>query len=167
MKTTTAIMFVIAFTTSLLSNAGETPRPSLDRAAREAIIAAANQAIQRHMKGDQQERKGTEIAQAFWGDTIARLKPLRVRDDKVNVFIALKEDATTEEGLYVSLPISSYAPGVDRRFLVFEKLTQPGDKDFGALYRCKLRKAQGSPANRSQPTRSETNQTSPAAGSGG
>ena len=142
MKTSTAVTLVIAFTTSLLSHAGEPPRPSLDRAAREAIITAANQAVQKHMKSAQEAQKRTEIAKESWGDSIARLKPLRVRDDRVNIFIVLKEDETAEEGLYVSYPISSYAPGMDRRFLLFKKLTQSGDRGFGEVYQCKLRKDQ-------------------------
>jgi hypothetical protein len=169
MKTLTTITLVIGFAASLLSHAGEPPGPSLegsslDRAKREAIIAAANQAVQKHMKGDQQERKGTEIEKEFWGEAIARLKPLRVRDDRVNVIIILKEDETTEECLYVSNPISSYAPGTDKRFLLFEKLTQPGDRAFGSIYRCKLRKTPDGAADRSQLLPSETNRTSSAAG---
>jgi ribosomal protein L31E len=142
MKTTIAITLAIGFATSLLSGAGETPRPRLDRTARESIIAAANQAIQKHMKVDRQERKGTEIAKALWGEAITRLKPLRVRDDKVNVFIVLQEDEATEAGLYVSIVFSSYAPGVDKRFVEFEKMSQPEDKAFGILYWCRLTKAQ-------------------------
>jgi hypothetical protein len=165
-KTVTIITLVIGFAASLSSHAGEPLSPSLDRGKREAIIAAATQAIQKHMKGNQQERKGTEISKDLWGEAIADLKPLRVRDDKVNVFIVLKEDESAEEGLYVSIPISSYAPGTDKRFLLFEKLTQAGDRGFGEIYQCKLRKAQpGGPANGRQPIRSETNRTSGAAGS--
>jgi len=145
---------VIAFTTALLCHAGELSRPALDRAAREAIITAANQAFQKHVQSAQEARKGTEIAKESWGDSIAHLKPLRVRDDRANIFIVLKEDEAAEEGLYVSIPISSYAPGMDKRFVLFETLTQPGDKAFGQLYYCKLRKAQPSePPNAAPPHR--------------
>ena len=154
MKTSTAVTLVTVFTTAILCHAGEPSRPSLDRAAREAIITAANQAFQKHVQSAQEARKGTEIAKESWGDSIAHLKPLRVRDDRANIFIVLKEDETTEEGLYVSIPISSYAPGMDKRFVLFETLTQPGDKAFGQLYYCKLRKAQPSePPNAAPPHR--------------
>ena len=69
----------------------------------------------------------------------------------MNVFIVLKEDATTEEGLYVSNPISSYAPGVDDKFVRFEKLTQSGDASWGALYDCKLKKARAEGAKNGIP----------------
>jgi hypothetical protein len=138
MKPLILISFVMAIAAALLSQAGE--GPALDRAAREALIAAANQAVRQHMQSAPQERHGVEIAKAFWGPPIASLKPLRVRDDLCNVFIVLTEDATTETGLYVSNPISSYAPGHDQRWLLCEKLTQPGDRAFGELFRCKIRK---------------------------
>src|ERR1051326_4946039 len=85
--------------------------------------------------------KGPEIAKALWADSIARLKPLRVRADFWhNVFIVLKEDETSEEGLYVRNTISSYLPGHDTRFLLFEKLTDSGDDiRLGEIYHCKLR----------------------------
>jgi hypothetical protein len=142
LKTATIITLIIGFAALLSSHAEESPGPSLGRAQREAIIAAANQAVKKHLKGDQQERKGTEISKNLWGEAIADLKPLRVRNDRVNVFIVLKDDECAEEGLYVSIPISSYARGMDKRFLLFEKLTQAGDKGFGEIYLCKLTKAQ-------------------------
>jgi hypothetical protein len=142
MKTSAAITLVIGVTAALLSNAGDPPKPSLDRAARQAIISAANKAVHKHMTRDQRVPKGPEISKKLWGDAIARLKPLRVLNDRVNVFIVLEEDEEGQEGLYVSTPISSYAPGADERFLRFEKLSEAGDKAFGQLYRCKLRKSQ-------------------------
>jgi hypothetical protein len=58
------------------------------------------------------------------------------------VFIVMREDETTEQGFYVSIPISSYAPGHDERFLRFKELTQPGDLAFGRIYECKMKKPQ-------------------------
>lgn len=67
---------------------------------------------------------------------------MRVVDDRVNVFIVMREDETSEEGFYVSVPISSYAPGQDERFLMFNALTEPGDNTFGQIYECRVRKPQ-------------------------
>jgi hypothetical protein len=135
----TAVALALAFTASLISCAKKPIGPSLDRAAREAIINSACKAVQSAVKGD--TKTGNEIPRESWGETISKLHPLRVRNDRIHIFIVLKEDATTEEGLYVSNPISSYAPGVDDRFVRFEKLTQSGDADWGELYECKLKKA--------------------------
>ncbi len=45
----------------------------------------------------------------------------------------------------MSVPFSSYAPGLGDRFLLFEELSQPGDQAFGKLYQCKLKKLQPTP----------------------
>jgi hypothetical protein len=131
---------VLMVAASLVSNAGETAGLSLDRVARQEIIVAADQAVRKHVRISPYDRNGDTIGQEYWGEAIARLKPLRVYNDKMNVVIVLKDNETTEEGLYVSVPFSSYAPGQPPRFLVFEKLTQPEDKTFGEIYRCKLAK---------------------------
>ena len=135
----TAATLALAFTASLLSCAKEPPGLAFDRTAREAIIESACRAVRSEVKRD--PGTGDEVSKELWGGMISKLHPLRVRNDRMNVFIVLKEDATTEEGLYVSNPISSYAPGVDDKFVRFEKLTQSGDADWGALYDCKLKKA--------------------------
>ncbi len=54
--------------------------------------------------------------------------------------IVLAEDDRAEQGLYVSIPYSSYAPGHDDRFAAFELLTRPGDGGFGGLYRYRIKK---------------------------
>ncbi len=133
---------VLTLLGSLVCGAGERARPSLDRVARERIVAGANQAIHKHFTGGTNAGNEKLIAKEIWGEAISALKPVRVLNDKVNVFIVLKEDATTEEGLYVSIPISSYAPGMDKRFLQFEKISERGDKAFGMLYWCRLAKVQ-------------------------
>jgi hypothetical protein len=125
---------------SLLCHADEQAKPALDGVARERIVAGANQAIHKHITGGQNAGNEKLISKENWGEAISALKPLRVLNDRVNVFIVLKEDATTAEGVYVSIPISSYAPGVDKRFLQFEKMSEPDDKAFGVLYWCKLTK---------------------------
>ena len=117
-----------------------TEAPCLSKTDREAIIVAANQAVHKHMTSGRTEHRGMEIPRSLWGTAIEQLHPLRVLNDRVNVFIVMREDRTTEEGFYVSIPISSYAPGHDERFLMFKDLTQSGDKAFGRLYECKLKK---------------------------
>ncbi|MEJ7636424.1 MAG: hypothetical protein WKF75_00150 [Singulisphaera sp.] len=54
--------------------------------------------------------------------------------------IVLRDVDGAEEGLYVSIPISSYAPTLGDRFSVLEMLSQPDDTTFGTLYRYKLKK---------------------------
>jgi hypothetical protein len=106
---------------------------SLDAAQRQAIVEAANKASHEHMMNRGEGPRDDEIAEKSWGEAIAKLKPLRVRFDRVNVAIVLWEDPKTEEGLYVSVPISSYAPR-ETDFLLWKKLTQPDEKTFGQLY---------------------------------
>ena len=115
--------------------------PPLSRAQRVQIVTAAQQAIHRFVHLDPKERRGDQIPRRFWGAAIARLQPVRVVNDRMNVMIVLGEDVKQEHGLYVSVPISSYAPGYDGRFAVFEKLSQPQDKVLGVLYRYRLRTA--------------------------
>ncbi len=115
--------------------------PTPNKLDREAIVAAANQAIRTYLKGDPKLRRGDEIPEESWGEAILRLKPLRVRNDRVNVAIVLRYADGVEEGLYVSIPISSYAPMVGDRFTVLEKLSEPDDRTFGTLYRYKLKEA--------------------------
>ncbi len=160
------IFTALTFPESLLCHAGEPAQPVLDRAARERIIAGANAAVHKHLTGAPNAGNEPLISKELWGEAISALKPLRVVNDRVNVFIVLKEDATTEEGLYVSNPISSYAPGLDKRFLEFEKVSDPGDHTFGSLYRCKLAKIKpAGAANATPPNRAGTKAPSSAPGS--
>jgi hypothetical protein len=66
------------------------------------------------------------------GDAITKLKPIRVRDDRVNVAIVLSEAGGVEEGLYVSVPISSYAPQAGD-FAVLERVGDATNPTFGHL----------------------------------
>jgi hypothetical protein len=117
--------------------------PSLNKRERAAIIREANQAIHKHLRTtDPQKRRGQEIARAFWGAAIRRLKPVRVYEDRANVAIVLKENAKAEEGLYVTIPISSYAPGFDERFSSFVRLSQRNEGISGELYRYVIKKEQ-------------------------
>ncbi len=117
--------------------------PKLDKAEREAIVEEANRTIcthlesdltSTHLKYDLGQRPGKVIAKDQWGEAIARLKPIRVREDRVNVAIVLQEKDGIEAGLYVISPISSVRPRVGDPFLEFKKLGEPDDKCFGQLY---------------------------------
>ena len=107
---------------------------SLAESGRVAIVTAANRAVQAHMTSEGKQPQGDDINHEFWGDAISQLEPVRVYDDRVNVAIVLRSDAEGEEGLYVSIPISSYAPQAGDGFTVFEMLSKPEDKAFGSLY---------------------------------
>jgi hypothetical protein len=117
--------------------------PSPEKRERAAIIREASRAIHKHVRPtDPAKRRGQDIGREFWGPAIRRLKPVRVYDDRVNVAIVLKENAREEEGLYVTIPISSYAPGFDERFSSFVQLSQTRDGTLGELYRYKMEKKQ-------------------------
>jgi hypothetical protein len=104
--------------------------PKLGQAEREAIVAAANEAI----KGEKNPLKPDDIPAARWGDAITKLNPVSVRTDQLNVAIVMAEKDGVEEGLYVSIPISSYAPTSADGFEVFEQLSADQDHSFGRLY---------------------------------
>ena len=89
-----------------------------DQAEREAIVAAATLALNKHVRGERKKESPDEIDPAHWGEAITKLKPLRVRNDRINIAIVLAVNAGVEEGLYISNPISSYAAGVGDRFQV-------------------------------------------------
>ena len=109
--------------------------PELNQAQRKAIVAAANQALKKY---ERKKEAPDNIDAASWGEAIAKLKPIRVRNDRVNVAIVLSEKDGVEEGLYVSIPISSYAAQVGDRFALMTKLSTEKDKSFGTLYHYKL-----------------------------
>ena len=116
------------------------PTRALSQQERAAVVRDANRAIHQYLHGDVKVRKGDQIPRRFWGDAILHLRPVRVFSDSLNVAIVLREDDTAEQGLYVTVPISSYAPGQDRRFAAFERLSAPEDKSFGELYRYSIQK---------------------------
>lgn len=55
-------------------------------------------------------RKDGNVVTEDWPAAIRALRPLRVYSDRVNVVIALSRERGVEQGLYVSVPISSYLP---------------------------------------------------------
>jgi hypothetical protein len=137
------ISFVTLTITFYPAFAGEdTPRdivPKLNQAQREAIVKAASQAIAKHVKAERKKEVPDEIDVAFWGEAIAKLKPIRVRNDRINLAIVLGEKDGVEEGLCISIPISSYLPRVGDRFTHLTRLS--GDKEHltGTLYHYKLK----------------------------
>ncbi len=117
---------------------GSGDKPRLTREEREAIIRGAQKAVQQHYMSD--NKAGKYIAKEHWGEAIAALKPVGVYNDHANVAIVLRDDGKTEEGLYIVMLISSYAPGVDGRFQVLEKLSGADEKGAGTLYRYRIKK---------------------------
>lgn len=106
---------------------------SLDANQRQAIVHAANLASIQQRASREAGASRKEIAETSFGETIAKLKPLRVRFDRLNVAIVLQEDKKTEEGLYVYVPDSSYAPR-ETDFLTLKKLSQLKDERPGRIY---------------------------------
>ena len=119
--------------------------PDLSAEERTAVIAAANETVRKFVQMDPQSRPTNGIPERIWSAALSRLKPMRVVGGLVNVMIVMKDDNDTEEGFYVISPASSYWPGADNRFALFEKLSQPEDKSFGSIYHYRIRKAKNSP----------------------
>ena len=57
-----------------------------------------------------EQEPSDEIAKKYWTDEIKRLKPIRVYRHRGNIVVVQKASANREEGLYISIMISSYAP---------------------------------------------------------
>jgi hypothetical protein len=57
-----------------------------------------------------EQEPSDEIAKKYWTDEIKRLKPIRVYRHRGNIVVVQKASANWEEGLYISIMISSYAP---------------------------------------------------------
>jgi hypothetical protein len=51
-----------------------------------------------------------EIAKKYWTDEIKMLEPIRVYRHRGNIVVVQRASANWEEGLYISIMISSYAP---------------------------------------------------------
>ena len=135
---TVVVLLMIAVMMFHVSHAGEAAvstvksrAKALSQEQREAIVAAANKAYKLHVNGPRKNDAPDVIDKDHWGDAIAKLKPIRVRDDRVNIAIVLAEKDGVEEGLYASLPISSYIPN---RYAEMLKLSTREDKSFGTLF---------------------------------
>jgi len=57
-----------------------------------------------------EQKPSVEIAKQYWTDEIKRLKPIRVYRHRSNIVVVQRASANWEEGLYISILISSYAP---------------------------------------------------------
>jgi len=159
-------VLIISLAAAPLANAGEPTIAPFDSATYDAIYTEAMQAVHK-------QQAAGEIPKELWGEAITKLKPLRVQEFHGHVLIALKADETSEEGLYVSNPFSSYNPIIGPSyFSVLETLFKPDNKptgykpaDVGFLSHYKILKANlDDPANGKRPVRVETNSSSSAAG---
>ena len=56
------------------------------------------------------EKPSDEIAKKYWTDEIKRLKPIRVYRHRGNIVVVQRASANIQEGKYISIMISSYAP---------------------------------------------------------
>ena len=129
-----------AFLTLCLATiVGADPVPKLDAQERAVIIEAARKALTRHFGAGTTPNKSDSIDAKHWGNDITGLKPIRVRNDHVNIAIVLSEKDGIEEGLYISNPISSYAAKVGDRFTLLDRLGDPKERTFGHMYHYRLR----------------------------
>ena len=137
-----AVAVVAAMASAFTFAGGDDPpggsAPKLDQAEREAIVTAAGQAFAKHVQAGGKAESPDAIDASFWGEAITRLKPIRVRNDRVNVAIVLSEKRGVEEGLYVLNPISSYLPRVGDRFARLSRLSTDKDRSLGTLYHYEL-----------------------------
>src|SRR5262249_20330035 len=92
-------------------------------------------------KAERKKERPDDIDPALWGQAIAKLKPIRIRNDRANLAIVLSEKNGAEEGIYVSLPISSYVPRVGDRFTMLERLSANNDGPLGLLFHYKMTNA--------------------------
>lgn len=56
------------------------------------------------------QKPSDEIAKQYWTDEIKRLKPITVYRHRGNIVVVQRASANREEGKYISIMISSYAP---------------------------------------------------------
>ena len=57
-----------------------------------------------------QQERSEEIPKKYWTDEIKKLNPIKAYWHKNNIAVVQKETGNKEEGLYISIMISSYAP---------------------------------------------------------
>jgi hypothetical protein len=119
--------------------AGADPVPKLDSQERAVIIETARKTLTRHFTADTNANRSDNIDAKHWGNDIAKLKPVRVRNDRANIAIVLSEKDGVEEGFYVSNPISSYAPNAKDGFTLLDRLGDPKEGLFGHMYHYKLK----------------------------
>ncbi|MDT8300121.1 MAG: hypothetical protein RQ760_01475 [Sedimentisphaerales bacterium] len=76
------------------------------------LSIAALQTHTRYIKAvnSGQQERSEEIPQKYWTDEIKSLKPIKVYMHRINIVVVQKETANKQEGLYISIMISSYIP---------------------------------------------------------
>ena len=76
------------------------------------LSVAALQTHARYIKAVNagKQEPSDEISQKFWTDEIKKLNPIKVYVHGTNIVVVQKETANKQEGLYIILMISSYAP---------------------------------------------------------
>ena len=76
------------------------------------LSVAALQTHARYIKAvnSGQQEPSEEISQKYWTDEIKRLNPIKVYRHGTNIVVVQRVSANIQEGLYVILMISSYAP---------------------------------------------------------
>jgi len=57
-----------------------------------------------------EQEPSDEISKKYWTDEIKRLKPIRVYRHRGNIVVVQRVSANIQEGKYISIMISSYAP---------------------------------------------------------
>ena len=73
-----------------------------------AALQTHAQYIKAVNSGDQE--RSEEIPKKYWTDEIKRLNPIKVYMHRSNFVVVQKTSANRQEGLYISMMISSYAP---------------------------------------------------------
>ena len=56
------------------------------------------------------QKPSDEISEQYWSDEIKRLNPIKVYRHRSNIVVVQRASANRQEGLYISIMISSYAP---------------------------------------------------------
>jgi hypothetical protein len=76
------------------------------------LAIAALQTHARYIKAvnSGEQEPSDEIHKKYWTDEITRLKPIKVYMHRINIVVVQRASANIQEGLYISMMISSYAP---------------------------------------------------------
>ena len=76
------------------------------------LAVAAHETYIRYIKAVNSgaQKPSDEISKQYWTDEIKRLKPITVYRHRGNIVVVQKASANIQEGKYISIMISSYAP---------------------------------------------------------
>jgi len=113
MSATLKRFLAAVFLASLGLASGCQTSPPFERAVRaigaETLVMAAWRTHAHYIR-DHRDAPGESVPASYWEEPLRQLKPLRVYLHRVNVVVVLRENRQGEEGLYLCIPISSYAP---------------------------------------------------------